>query len=116
MDLGKTSFQQQYKQLLVPLSMALPAVDISRNPHTAAKTRAALLTQRSQATRRPRSKLADYLTNFFFFPGSRIHPGFHIVFLSHVTFTLFQLGKSPDQSFTALKTAQASSFIESLSI
>lgn len=97
MDLGKTSFQQQYRQLLVPLSMALPAVDISHNPNTAAKTRAALLTQCSQATRRPRSKLADYLTNCFF-PGSRIHPGLHIVFLSHVTFTLFQLGKSPDLS------------------
>lgn len=53
---------------------------------------------------------------FLFFPGSRIHPGFHIVFISQVTFSLFQPGKFPDLSFTALKTAQASSFIESLSI
>lgn len=115
MNLGKTSFQQQYRQLLVPLSMALPAVDISRNPNTAAKTRAALLTQRSQGTADPGPSWLIILP-IFFFPGSRIHPGFHIVFLSHVTFTLFQLGKSPDLSFIALKTAQASSFIESLSI
>lgn len=55
-----------------PPSMALPAVDGSRNPNTTAKTRAALLRHRGQVTYRPTSKLAGHLTNFFFFlaPGS----------------------------------------------